>query len=433
MKRTVMTALVLAALGVLGFALPSRGETPAAQPVAMTLRKGDRVAIVGDSITQQKMYSRYIEDYFAACVPQLELRAVQLGQVEETAGVFVRRMDSDLLPMKPTVVTTCYGMNDGGYAAWAEKTGATYESSMKALVEKAKASGARVLVGSPGAVDSTGFLNRPNRSCDPAAYNETLRRLALAARKVAGETGSAFADVHKPLMSAMAAAKAKLGADFPVCGTAGVHPGPNGHVVMAYAFLKGLGFDGNIGAITLHMDGKAEATGGHKVIASEAGAVEVESSRYPFCFPADGKDPAGARGILPFLPFHKDLNRLPLAVTGLKAEKAKVTWGDASKSFTRDELAAGINLAAEFPDNPFSDAFKKVDAAVAAKQTFETTMVLSGFHDLASLEKTFVGDAEAAAAVKTLRARLIARQEAMAGAVRDAVVPVRHKIAVVPE
>ncbi len=385
-RTTVMLAgavfLCLAASGA-----PLRGDPPAAvqpaaatpEPVAMTLRKGDRVAIVGDSITQQKLYSRFMEDYLAACAPQLELWVVQLGQVEETAGGFVKRMDQDLMPFKPTVVTTCYGMNDGGYAAYAEKAGATYEASMKKLVEKAKVSGARVLVGSPGAVDSLYFLKRPNRSCDPAAYNETLGRLAQIARKVARETGSAFADVHDALMSAMTAAKNKLGAEYAVCGTQGVHPGPNGHVVMAYAFLKNMGFDGRLGTITIDMDGQARATEGHRVVSTAAGSVEIESTRYPFCFLRDDRNAASARSILPFVPFSEDLNRLVLVVTGLKAGKAKVAWGDASRSFTRDELARGINLAAEFPCNPFCEAFAKVDAAVAAKQTYETKQIKQVF------------------------------------------------------
>ena len=35
----------------------------------------------------------------------------------------------------------------------------------------------------------------------------------------------------------------------------GVHPAANGHLIMAYAFLKGLGCDGNVGTITLDLAG----------------------------------------------------------------------------------------------------------------------------------------------------------------------------------
>ncbi len=41
----------------------------------------------------------------------------------------------------------------------------------------------------------------------------------------------------------------------------------------------------------------------------------------------------------------------------------------------RREFIRNTSLAAEFPSNPFSAAFAKVDAAVAAKQDYETKEV----------------------------------------------------------
>ena len=43
-----------------------------------------------------------------------------------------------------------------------------------------------------------------------------------------------------------------------------------------------------------------------------------------------------------------------------------------------------MNLAEDFVHNPFLEAFQKVDAAVAAKQTYETKQIKSIFHDLAN-------------------------------------------------
>ena len=45
----------------------------------LILREGDRLAICGDSITEQKMYSRLLETYLTACVPQLHVTVRQLG------------------------------------------------------------------------------------------------------------------------------------------------------------------------------------------------------------------------------------------------------------------------------------------------------------------------------------------------------------------
>ena len=46
---------------------------------ALALKKGDRLAICGDSITEQKLYSRIMEDYLTMCAPQLKVTVRQFG------------------------------------------------------------------------------------------------------------------------------------------------------------------------------------------------------------------------------------------------------------------------------------------------------------------------------------------------------------------
>src|SRR5215203_3978789 len=79
------------------------------------LKPNDFVAIVGDSITEQKDYSVVMESYMLMCKPAVNLRPMQWGWSGETATGF-RSRTGDLLRFSPTVVTTCYGMNDGGYS-----------------------------------------------------------------------------------------------------------------------------------------------------------------------------------------------------------------------------------------------------------------------------------------------------------------------------
>ncbi len=71
--------------------------------------------MVGDSITEQKLYSRYIEAYVVACSGRSDVHVFQFGWGGETAGGFAGRAANDLSIFKPTTVTLCYGMNDGGY------------------------------------------------------------------------------------------------------------------------------------------------------------------------------------------------------------------------------------------------------------------------------------------------------------------------------
>ena len=57
------------------------------------------------------------------------------------------------------------------------------------------------------------------------------------------------------------------------------------------------------------------------------------------------------------------------------AGKLKVTWGSATKEFAAADLAKGINLAAEFLDNPFCEPFRKVEETIRQQQQFETLLV----------------------------------------------------------
>jgi hypothetical protein len=230
----------------------------------------------------------------------------------------------------------------------------------------------------------------------------------------------------------MGKAKAALGESFQVCGGDGVHPGADGHLVMAYAYLKAMGFDGNLGTITVDMKGPATATGGHKVLGGTNGTAQIESSRWPFCFSGKPDDPDGTVSILPFVPFNQDLNRLTLVVKNLDAAQAKVTWGDQSKTFPKADLETGINLAAEFLNNPFSAAFQKLDAAVAQKENFETFMIKGEISQYPGLLGTLDNNPQVAAALNIISAALWARQAKEAAAVRALVTPVQYTITVTP-
>src|ERR1043165_1672685 len=121
-------------------------------PKGLTLKKGDRLAICGDSITEQKMYSRIMETYLTVAAPELNVTVRQYGWSGETAPGFLARMTNDCLRFKPTIATTCYGMNDHGYRPYEERIGQTYRDKSTAIVEAFEAHGARVIQGSPGCV-----------------------------------------------------------------------------------------------------------------------------------------------------------------------------------------------------------------------------------------------------------------------------------------
>lgn len=417
MKRTFGTlgALLLLAVAML---LPAAARAQ--------LKDGDLVAVCGDSITEQKDYSVNIECYLLMCQPAIGVETAQFGWGGETSWGFKARMDNDTLPFKPTVATTCYGMNDGGYGPLADDRAKMYRENQRAIVKRFKEAGVRfIVVGSPGCVDADMFRRNPEQA---TVYNKTLAELRDIARQVATEEGVAFADVFDPMVDAMTKAKIKYGKDYHLAGYDGVHPAANGHLVMAYAFLKALGCNGDLGTIRVDLAaGKADATGGHKVLSIADGKVELESARYPFCFHGDPKNPAATSGVIELFPFNQELNRMRLVVTGVGGDKRiKVTWGPTEKTLSASELAKGINLAAEFLNNPFSEPFAQVRKAVQEQQNFETPLVKSLLHNLPVYEQNVPEEAES---LKRVRDRLLEKDRALRDAAAKAVVPVRHTLA----
>lgn len=416
MRRRIVRVMLLAAMAA-----------TAALAGGAKLQDGDFVAICGDSITEQKQYSVFIEDYLLMCQPAAELRAMQFGWGGETSWGFKGKMANNCVPFTPSAVTTCYGMNDGGYRPFDPNgQGKAYRDAQRAIVQQFKKAGVRlIVVGSPGVVDSETFRRNPEQA---AMYNQTLAKLRDIAREVATEEGVVFANVFDPMMDAMTKAKAKHGKSYHVAGTDGVHPWANGHLVMAYAFLKALGCDGDIGTITVDLaTGTATATDGHKVVSAKGGTVQIQSSRYPFCFFGDPKDPRATRGIIEFLPFNDELNRFRLVVKGAAGDGVKVTWGKETKAFAAADLAKGINLAAEFPDNPFCGPFQKAEQAIRAQQNFETPLIKNLVNSLPAYKQMVPEEAEA---LDRVRAGAAKRGKALFDVAAAAVVPVSHTITI---
>jgi len=409
----------------------------APKPRGLLLRQGDRLAICGDSITEQRMYSRLIEDYLTVCEPELGVSVRQYGWSGEQAPGFLARMTNDCLRFKPTIATTCYGMNDHEYRAYEDRIGETYRKNSTAIVEAFKANGVRVIEGSPGCV---GKIPRWTKRTNDTVMdlNLNLCRLRDIGIGIAEKEHAGFADVFWPMLTAGVAAQKEYGANYAIAGADGVHPGWAGHTIMAYAFLKAMGLKGDIGVFIVDVKkNKMIVSPGHTLVSAREGEYQIKSSRYPFCacvpagqgaasYPVCEKDdPAkdnSIRSAMTLIPFNQELNRLTLKADNVKAGRSyKVTWGSESKTFTADQLARGINLAAEFPCNPFCEAFAKVDAAVAAKEAYETQQIKQTFRS-----------PEAKADMEGVAARTEKEREPLAAAIRAAFVPVIHTIKIAP-
>lgn len=430
--RSVLTCAGLLLVTVLMFGL----QSAALNAGEVLLGQDGRLAIIGDSITEQKQYSKNIEIYVLACAGRKDVQVFQFGWSGERAPSFAGRLENDLAFFNPTVITTCYGMNDGSYQPINDQIKKTYSEATRMIITKLQKMGVKgIVIGSPSAVDTKTF--KPGQKFadgqeSAISYNQNLKALRDIDEKIAQEFKVTFADVFTPIQESMAKAKAAYGEDYAVCGKDGIHPGPNGHLAMAYSFIKALGFDGNIAEIDIDMKGGAVTSAGHKVLSAQSGKAEIESERYPFCFDPDPKSSDSNRSILPYLTFNQDLNRFVLKVKNLDTDKAKVTWGSESMEFTRQQLEAGVNLAAEFAKTPFDDNFKKLTQLIGVKQNFETMAIKQLITNFRMLRPAFAKDPEIMPALETIHMGLLKKWEQLNADVHAAITPVKYAILVEP-
>jgi hypothetical protein len=205
-------------------------------------------------------------------------------------------------------------------------------------------------------------------------------------------------------------------------GQDGVHPGWAGHLVMAYAFLRAMGLDGDIGTLTVDLGAQtATATSGHTVESFTNNQLTVVSTKYPFCAGGETNNDNSLRSGATLVPFFEELSRFKLIVRQAPVAQYQVIWGNTTNVYTSAQLASGVNLAADFVDNPFCEPFRKVDEAVKAKQDFETYQIKQVFHSqeaqtnmVAAVQKT-EGD-----------------RAPLAVAIAAAMMPVRHTLTILP-
>ena len=354
---------------------------PAPETAAPLFKKGDRLAICGDSITEQKLYSALLETYLTACLPELDITCRQYGWSGEQAGGFLNRMTNDVLRFKPTLATTCYGMNDFRYVPYDEAIAVEYRKNQTAIVAAFQEINCQVVLGSSGIIDSVPQWVK-SATGSQQDLNLALARFRNIDIEISKAEKTAFADIYRPMLLADHAAKKQYGPDFKISGKDGVHPGWAGQLVMAYGFLKGLGADGDLGSVTYDESaGTATAANGHQVLATENGKITLRSSRLPFCTgPGATNQDDSIRAGLALVPFDDELNRFTFRITSPKAESYTITWGDQSRAYTASQLKDGINLAKDFDNNPLVPAFKKVWDAVSKKQDYETRQIKALVH-----------------------------------------------------
>ena len=321
-------------------------------------KEGERVAFVGNSITCGGHYHSYIWLYYMTHFPNRRIDVFNEGVGGDVAKQMSQRLDK-VFEHNPTVVTLSFGMNDTGYMDYTLTENANIgrknvEASCRdyKVIEdtyKKYPKVQKVLIGS-SPYDETSCFNKvpfPGKNKLIQDISDFLKERAHANRW-------GYVDFNRP-MTEINMREQQADSTFTLCGGDRVHPTTDGHLVMAYLFLKAQGLanepvaDIAIDALTRTVNRSDNCKIDDFVVSSENISFTYLANSLPY--PIDrshyNNELHTQADALNVIPFMDEMNYEGLAVKGLSDGYYVLKIdGKTITRLTAGDLKRGINLAA---------------------------------------------------------------------------------------
>jgi lysophospholipase L1-like esterase len=358
-RRELLALASAAGAGIVGLG----GAAEAAARVQF--RDGDTIVFLGDSITQQRLYTTYIESYLLTRYPKRKLTFRNSGWGGDTIWLRQRTqgtdmsdaklfaatgderdrmvvrmvrhgLERDVLPLKPSVVLINFGMNDS------RKLDAGLPVFARAFAEvllQLRSAGIRpvLLTSSP---EERAEQYQPAGS----RFNPMLEKYAAIVQALAEQQDLPFADQFHPYIDLVDRARRK-DPGFKTMPDR-VHPFPSGHLVMAWGVLSGLRADPLVSEVTIDPRGSGNARTRRaevKDLAVRDGVITF--TREDQCLPLPL--PAEAPVVLPHAPILQELSQHMLRVVAPTARSYELRIdGQKVGTAASADLTAGWNLTA---------------------------------------------------------------------------------------
>jgi lysophospholipase L1-like esterase len=220
------------------------GSVLAEQPTGMDLltakdsplKQGERIAFLGDSITQQGAgpggYARQIDEALTAKRPELEAKVIYAGISGHKVPNLQARLDRDVLSKNPTLVFIYIGINDVWHSVRGQGTPQDkYEAGLRDLIQRIRKAGATVVLATPSVIGEK--ANGTN------SLDKMLDEYAQISRKVAADTGTPLCDLHEAFLTYLKQHNPD-NKDRGVLTSDGVHLNPAGNRFVADCVSKAI-------------------------------------------------------------------------------------------------------------------------------------------------------------------------------------------------
>jgi lysophospholipase L1-like esterase len=322
-------------------------------------KQGDRVVFLGNSITDGGHYHAYIWLYYMTRFPNMNLMFLNAGIGGDKASDMVKRLDGDVFSKKPTVLVSTFGMNDSGYFEYNgseaekfadEKVKESHEAFKQMERRFKELPKTRIVLVGSSPYDETAVIagNTPFKN-----KNKAMLRIVDFQKQSAQANKWEFFDYNTPI-TAINKQFQQIDPGFTISGNDRIHPDNDGHMVMAYLFLKAPGWAGQkVAAMSLDVSNmKISDLENCKISNLKKNVNEVSfdylagSLPYPLDTVARGwgskKSQFKATEIVPFM---EEMNQELLTVNGLEGKYKLLIDGEFIGTWSADDYKKGINLA----------------------------------------------------------------------------------------
>ncbi|WP_165940093.1 SGNH/GDSL hydrolase family protein [Dyadobacter psychrotolerans] len=353
--------------------LSLHGQSFAQKQTGAVFANGDKVCFVGNSITNNGQFYNFVNLYYATRYPDRKVTFINCGISGDVTQGILNRMESDILVHKPNWCVLMIGMNDVSRSLYskarANEAGIEekkqqaldlYNRNLEIIVKKLLEGGRKLILQKPSIYDQTGTQATENMF----GVNDALKKCADFGQQLADKYNLVTVDYWTILTNINKTVQQKDSAAT-IIGPDRVHPGPEGHLVMAYEFLRSTGAEKYVSKIVIARDeqksNKESLNCQIKDISVKKGEIQFSVKENSLPFPVD----ASAGKALDLVNFTSDFNQQILKIENVSPGSYQLLIdGSQIGSFSSGQLKEGINLAV-FKDTPQYHQALKIMALLA--------------------------------------------------------------------
>jgi lysophospholipase L1-like esterase len=313
------------------------------------LHPNDVVVFYGDSITDQRLYTTYVETFVVTRYPKLPVRFVHSGWGGDRVtggggGPIDDRLKRDVLTYKPTVMTIMLGMNDARYKGFDDEIFRTFTDGYEHIIKSMKDAIPKIRI---TVIDPSPYDDVTRTPLFEGGYNAVLLKYGEYLRTLAKRDNLDFADLNTRLVKTLERANVTDPANAQKVVPDRVHPHRSGHLLMAASLLEAWDATATVTRVEIDAASAQVKDAVNTTVSSleRNGSIRWTQKDGSLPMPVPMNDPLMALAVKSS-DFLEKLNQETLRVTGLDASAYELKInGHLIGAFSRENLASGINLA----------------------------------------------------------------------------------------